>query len=80
MLRYIQIFFLVKVAFFVVGIQRPSLIIKKQSKTGILIKLTKDLVIIASSLWTKYWIKKIYVWRSHWHNPHLSCSHTFEFW
>ena len=54
MLRYIQIFFLVKVAFFEVGIQRPILIIKKQSKTGILIKLTKDLVIIASSLWTKY--------------------------
>ena len=54
---YIQLYILVKAAFSLEGIQRSCLIIKKtnkQSKAGILMKLTKNLVIIASSLWTRY--------------------------
>ena len=56
-LMYIQIFVLAKTAFFLEGIQRSSLILKKpikQSKTDVLIKLTKNLVIIAISFWTRY--------------------------
>ena len=43
--------------------ERYSLIIEKtnpQSKTGTFMKLTKNLVIIASILWTRDWILKIY--------------------
>ena len=53
----IQIFIPVKAAFFLEEIQRSSLIIKtpnKQSKTGVLMILAKNLVIIASSLWSRY--------------------------
>ena len=32
------------------------------SKTGILMKLTKNLVTVVSSLWTRYSIEKIYMW------------------
>ena len=71
-LNVIQILILVKAAFFLEGIQRSSLIIKKsnkQIKTGILMKLMKNSVIIATSLWTRYYIKKFGCERSHWHNP-----------
>ena len=56
-LNVIQIFILVKAAFFLEGIQLSSLILKKsnkQIKTDILMEVTKNLVIIASSLWTRY--------------------------
>ena len=62
-IMYVQIFILVKAAFFLQGIQRSSLIIKKhtkQSKTFILMKLTKNLVHIASSSWTTSKLRKIY--------------------
>ena len=67
-----QIFILVKAAFFLERIQRSSLIIKKsnkQIKTGILKGLTKSSVIIVTSLWTRYYIKKFTCERSHWHIP-----------
>ena len=49
------------------------------SKTGIFKKLTKNLVIIASSLWTRHSIKKNYRWTFSltWAPPGL---HTFKFW
>ena len=76
----IQIFILVKAPFLSEGIQRSSLIIKKsdkQIKTGILMKLTKNSVIIATSLWTRYYIKKFVCERSHWHNtPPLLFAHV----
>ena len=54
---YIPNMYLLKAAFFLEGIQKSSLIIKKtpnkQSKTDMM-KLSTDLVITASSLWTKY--------------------------
>ena len=62
-LMYIQIFILMEAAFFLAGIERSNLIIKKmkkQSKTAILIKLTKNPVIIASSLSTL--IKRPFQW------------------
>ena len=46
-IMYIQIFILVKAAFFLAGIQRSSLIIKKTEQS---MKLPKNLVIIAKSL------------------------------
>ena len=52
-LMYIQIFIPVKAAFFLEGIQRSSLIGKnpnKQNKTGILMKVAANLIIIASCL------------------------------
>ena len=70
-LNVIQIFILAKATFFLEGIQRSSLITKKSDKqiqTGILIKLTKNSVIIATSLWTRYYIKKFVCERSQWHN------------
>ena len=48
-IMHIKIFILVKPAFFLEEIQQSS-----KNKTGILMKLAKDLVIIASSLWTRY--------------------------
>ena len=50
-------------------------------KTGILIKLTKNLITIVSSLWTRYSIKKIYMqtFALMWHS-HSPCLHTFTFW
>ena len=79
-LNVIQIFILVKAAFFLEGIQRSSLIIKKsdkQIKTGISMKLTKNSVIIAASLWTRYYIKRFVCERSHWHNtPPLLFAHV----
>ena len=53
---YIQIFILAKATFFLKGIQRSTFIIKKRtnkSKTGILMELTKILVIIAKDLLTR---------------------------
>ena len=53
---YIQIFILVRAAFFLERVQRSTLIIKKpnkQSKAGILIKIMKNLATIASNLWTR---------------------------
>ena len=46
---YIKIFILVKPAFLLEEIRQSS-----KNKTDILMKLAKDLVIIASSLWTRY--------------------------
>ena len=45
------------------GVYGSNLITKnpEQTKTGILMKLTENLVIIASSLWIRYWIK-IYIY------------------
>ena len=70
-LMYTQIYVLVKAAFFLEGIQRSSLIIKKKnkkSKTSILTELTKNLVTlqVAYRLGTK--LKKVKCKRSHWHN------------
>ena len=50
-------------------------------KTGILIKLTKNLITIVSSLWTRYSIKKNYMqtFALMWHSP-SPCLHTFTFW
>ena len=59
---YIQIFILVKAALFLQGSHRSSLINRKtnkQSKIDIWMKLTKNLI-NASSLWTRYYIKKIF--------------------
>ena len=53
-LMNIQIFILVKVAFFLEGIQRSSSITNKQSNPGILMKLTRNLVIIERTLLSKY--------------------------
>ena len=53
-LIYIQIFILVKAALFLAEIYWSSLIINKWAKTGILMKITKKMVITASSLWAKY--------------------------
>ena len=51
---YIQMFILVRVAFFLEGIQTIQFSHKKNNKkTGILMKPTKNLVIIASSLWAR---------------------------
>ena len=65
---YTQMYVLVKAAFFLEGIQRSSLIIKKKnekSKTSILTKLTKNLVTlqVAYGLGTK--LKKVKCKRSH---------------
>ena len=61
---------LVNAAFYLEEIQQSDIIINQTNtrskvfgtvvlrKTDILIKLTKNLVIIASSFWTKYLIKK----------------------
>ena len=61
---------LVNAAFYLEEIQQSDIIINQTNtrsmvfgtailrKTDILIKLTKNLVIIASSIWTKYLIKK----------------------
>ena len=35
------------------------------SNAGILTKPTKNLIIIASSSWTRYLLKKIYMWSKH---------------
>ena len=54
---YIKIFFLVKIPFFLEGIQQSSLIIKKENKqstAGILMKTVKNVVLIASSLWIRF--------------------------
>ena len=51
------------------------------SRTGVVMKLTKNLVITASSLWARYTIKKkLYanVSIAHW-PPIPPCSHTFAF-
>ena len=52
----IHILTLKKAVFFLERIQQSSLTIKnkKQSKTGILMKLTKNLVATASNLWIRY--------------------------
>ena len=64
---------LVNAAFYLEEIQQSDIIINQTNtrsmvfgtailrKTDILIKLTKNLVIIASSIWTKYLIKKTYI-------------------
>ena len=56
---YIQTSNFVKAAFFLEGFSTTQFKHKKtnkQSKAGIMIKLTKNLVIIAGSLLTRYWI------------------------
>ena len=72
-LNVIHIFILVKVAFFLERIQRSSSIAKKSNKqmkkTGILMKLRKNSVIIAKSLWTRYYMKQFLCERLHRHNP-----------
>ena len=71
-LNVTQIYILVKVTFFLERIQQSSLIIKKSNKqikkTGILMKLTKNSVIIAKGLWTRYCIKKFMCELLHQHN------------
>ena len=52
-----------KVAFFLEGVQRSSLIDRKpskQSKIHIWMKLTNNLI-NASSLWTRHYIKKMFL-------------------
>ena len=70
---YIQIFYLLKVAFLLKVIQQSAIRINYEpnkkyflgtdvlSKADILTELTKGLVIIASSLWTRYSLKKKYM-------------------
>ena len=64
-LNVYSIFILVKAAFFLEGGQRSSLINRKpnkQSKIDIWMKLTNNLITNnASSLWTRHYIKKIFV-------------------
>ena len=69
-LVHIQIFTPVKVRFALKGIQQSGLILKQMSKRnsffrrdilsniGILMKITKNLVSIASSFWTRHFILK----------------------
>ena len=57
-------FILVKAAFFKENSNDPVLLLKnEQTKTDILmkLKLTRNLAIIASSLWTSYKLNKIYM-------------------
>ena len=48
------------------------------SKTGILMKLTKNLITVESKLPTRCSIKKIITMM--WHPPHSPCPHKFAFW
>ena len=48
------------------------------SKTGILMKLTKNLITVESKLPTRCSIKKIITMM--WHPPHSPCLHKFAFW
>ena len=72
-LMYIQISILVKATFFLETIQQSGLIINQRnkrnmvfrttilSKTDILTKLTKNLVTVASSFWTRNLVKNFYM-------------------
>ena len=82
-LVYMKVFISVKAVFILEGIQRSTLIIKKtnkEMKTDILMKLSKNLLIIASSLRTRYKILKNYVCTLALTQPLPPCSRTSPYW